>query len=126
MDHGHDHSHEHDPHGHGTAGVPHSAEHKHPSVGEYTLIAVILFVLTGIEIWCSVTPMLQTPERHTLLLGSLSFFMVLKFGIVVGWFMHLKFDAHVYRRVFVAPLLVASLCALVVVVLTQSHAVVAP
>ena len=102
------------------------AEHKHPSVAAYTLIAIILFVITGVEIGASVYPPLLVPERHSLLIFTLVGLGTVKFFTVVGYFMHLKFDARVYTRLFVAPLIVASLVGIVLVVLQQAHKFVMP
>ena len=42
-----------------------------------------------------------------LLMGSLIILMVVKFALVVLWFMHLKFDSRLYLRLFVAGLVLA-------------------
>lgn len=95
--------------------------HKHPSVKEYTFIAFVLFVLTAIEVYLSIAPWLQGPERYGLLVTLLLLFAAAKFFFVVGWFMHLKFDALIYRRLFVAPLIVTIIALGIVVLLTQLH-----
>ncbi|MCK6529153.1 cytochrome C oxidase subunit IV family protein [Myxococcota bacterium] len=113
-----DHRHGSEP-GHGdSAGA---AGHAHPTVKTYTGIALLLFAITALEVWFSVAPFLQPPDRRPLMIFLLLAAATIKFAIVVGWFMHLKFDAPVYRRLFVAPLVVTILAEGVVVWLTQIH-----
>ena len=74
------------------------AEHGgHPGVGQYVEIFVILAVLTGIEVGLygfreSLGTVVTTP--------ALLFLTALKFMLVVLWFMHLRFDHKLFRRVF--------------------------
>ncbi len=121
--HGHDHSHAASAH---DASPAHAGEHKHPTTGQYTWIAVTLFAITGVEIYASVAPVLQPPERHTLLVSTLVILGAIKFLIVIGYFMHLRFDARVYTRLFLAPLVVATLVGVVVVIFQQLHHYVTP
>lgn len=77
-------------------------EHAHPGPKEYVRIGVILAVITAIEVGIYYVSSLR-PLIVPLLLG-LSF---LKFSLVVLWFMHLKFDSRLFRRVFIAGILLA-------------------
>jgi cytochrome c oxidase subunit IV len=69
----------------------------HPGVAQYVEIGVILAVLTGIEVS-------MYAYRHTLSRAvttpTLLVLTVLKFLLVVLWFMHLRFDHKMFRRVF--------------------------
>ena len=91
----------------GEAGAPH---HEHPSAKEYVRIGVILGVLTALEVatyYVDVGPMLVPT-----LLGL----AVVKFALVVMWFMHLKFDSPTYARFFLMGLAGASTLYLVVLI----------
>lgn len=77
------------------------AEHAQISDGQYILIAVALAALTAIEVG------LYYLKHDTATTVTLLVLMVLKFGIVVGWFMHLKFDSPVLRQLFVGGLVLA-------------------
>ena len=73
----------------------------HPSDLTYVGIAVILAVFTAIEVGIYYLH----PSTWTAL--SLLFFMMLKFGVVVAYFMHLRFDSPIFRRLFVGGLTLA-------------------
>lgn len=89
------------------AGAPHS---DHPSAKEYIRIGVILAVLTALEVatyWVEVEPKILIP--------SLWILSIIKFSMVVMWFMHLKFDARTYSRFFIMGIALA--CTLYLIVL---------
>jgi cytochrome c oxidase subunit IV len=89
----------------GTPVEPHhqSHEHAHPSDRDYYVVAVILGVLTAIEVSTYFFNNLST----TVLVVWLFPLMIFKFGIVCGWFMHLRYDNPLFRRVFVFGLTLA-------------------
>jgi cytochrome c oxidase subunit 4 len=72
---------------------------RHPSPKEYLRIALILAVITAFEV---AIYYLDLP--HNILIPALFFFSVIKFALVVLWFMHLKFDSRTYARFFVMGL----------------------
>jgi cytochrome c oxidase subunit 4 len=76
-----------------------SREHAHPGPVEYVKVGVILAVATGIEVGIYYANLGQ----H-LLTGLLLALMVFKFALVVLWFMHLRFDSKLFRRLFVTGL----------------------
>ena len=78
-------------------------EHEHPSDRQYVIIAVILGVITAFEVG---TYFLEDPST-TLLVATLFPMMIAKFAIVTGYFMHLKYDNPLFKRVFVFGLLLA-------------------
>lgn len=82
--------------------VPLSSEHAHPGPAEYVKIAAILAVVTAAEVGIYYMKL-----GHGLLISLLLFFSFIKFALVVMWFMHLKFDSPVFRRLFVTGLLLA-------------------
>ncbi len=86
--------------------------HGHPSVKEYVRIGMILAVVTAAEV---VTYYARSSLGGWLIpiLFSLS---LIKFTLVVLWFMHLKFDSRMYSRFFVMGL--AGAVTLYLVVLT--------
>ena len=75
----------------------------HPGPRQYVMVAAVLAVLTGLE----VAVYYMTALPHPLLVALLSFFAFWKFVLVVLWFMHLRFDSHIFGRLFVTGLLLA-------------------
>ena len=92
---------------HADHGAHDDEHHDHPSDKAYVQIALILGLFTLIEVG-TYWPFGEYFERHDLLLiGLLTVLMIIKFVIVVGYFMHLKFDSKVYRWMFVTGLILA-------------------
>ncbi len=85
-------------------------EHKHHSWVFYTIIAVILGVITFIELG----PLFEWFDLPAAALIALS---VLKFFAVVAFFMHLWDDPPVFTQMFVAPLVGGLLMVTVLMVL---------
>jgi cytochrome c oxidase subunit IV len=78
-------------------------QHSHPSDRSYIIVALILAVITAAEVG---TYFLE--DASTTLLVILLFpMMIAKFAIVCGWFMHLRYDNPIFKRVFVFGLLLA-------------------
>lgn len=107
-----------------TATVSEAAEHEvdktvhdHPTDLKYVKIAIILGVLTALEVgtyfWDDIFG--STPST-TALVAVLFPMMIAKFAIVTGYFMHLKYDNPLFRRVFVFGLLLAVAVYLIVAV----------
>ena len=71
--------------------------HEHPSDLKYVKIAAILAALTLIEVLTYTFDV----KGHTLL-AILFPLMIVKFAIVAGYFMHLKFDSKLFTTMFVA------------------------
>jgi cytochrome c oxidase subunit 4 len=85
---------------------------EHPTPAQYWKIAVILAVLTAIEVALFyINQTLELGGLNTVLLISLA---ALKFVIVVGWFMHLRFEKTLLSRFFTAGFVLACGCYLVV------------
>lgn len=76
----------------------------HPGVGEYVEIGLILAVLTAIEVALYFA---DIPSGITI--PSLLFLTVMKFALVVLWFMHLRFDHRLFRRLFIVGVILALL-----------------
>lgn len=85
--------------------APH-AEHHHPTWKEYKWVALILFVITVLEVWAYYVPALVASRAFV---PALLIMSVAKFAIVVMFYMHLKYDAKLFRALFVGPLAIAVL-----------------
>ena len=81
----------------------HGAGHAHPSDGRYILIALFLAVMTALEV------ALYYVDVGDALIPLLMILMVVKFGTVAAYFMHLRFDSRMFRRMFVSGLILAIL-----------------
>lgn len=96
-------------------------EHRqhHPDNAEYVKIAIILAIITLAEvvIW-------YVESVKDLLVPALIIMSVAKFLIVVGYFMHLKFDNPFFRYVFFFGLGVALVVFIATGVLFDIHKVV--
>lgn len=77
-------------------------EQTHPSVKQYVTIAVVLAVLTAIEVGIYYVEALKG-----ILVPALLVLAVVKFALVVLWFMHLKFESRLFMRLFVTGLVLA-------------------
>ncbi len=78
--------------------------HDHPSDAKYVKIAVILAVITAAEVSTYFWKSAGTLELVAVLFPM----MIAKFAIVTGYFMHLKYDNPIFRRVFVFGLVLAT------------------
>lgn len=93
-------------HGASDAHEPHAPPHPEihfPTWKTYRWVALILFVLTVAEVWIYYTPIKQT----RLFAPALITLSVIKFTIVVMFYMHLKYDAKIFRGLFLGPLSIA-------------------
>jgi cytochrome c oxidase subunit IV len=75
-------------------------EHAHPGIRTYVEIAIILAILTSAEVAVYYIDWMEPYLVYTLLVMS-----AVKFLIVVGYFMHLKFDHRLLSYVFFFGLL---------------------
>src|SRR6266581_3759179 len=90
---------------HAASSAAHAPGEGHATVQTYVRVAVVLGILTAIEIGALYVPGLPSHVLVTLLL----FFSVLKFALVVAFFMHLRYDSKVLTVLFVGPLFIAYL-----------------
>ena len=81
-----------------SAGVAAPDAHAHPSDWQYIKIALLLAVLTALEVFTYFESVHNLSDAALYVI--LTVLMVLKFVYVVAWFMHLKFDSKIFRRVF--------------------------
>lgn len=77
--------------------------HQHPTDRQYVVVAVILAAITAAE----VSTYFMEDASTTLLVALLFPMMIVKFGVVCAYFMHLRYDNPIFRRVFVFGLLLA-------------------
>jgi cytochrome c oxidase subunit IV len=81
-------------------------EHSHPGPRQYVLIAVVLVILTAVEV---ATSYLEGDVNSNLLLVALGIMAAVKFFLVAAWYMHMKQDSSVFRRLFLSGLILASI-----------------
>jgi cytochrome c oxidase subunit 4 len=77
--------------------------HAHPSDRSYVGIALILALITAAE----VGTFYLEDELGSVLVPVLLVMMVVKFAMVAGWFMHLRFDSNLFTRMFVSGIVLA-------------------
>jgi cytochrome c oxidase subunit 4 len=83
----------------------HGTGHEHPSDWAYVKVAIFLAILTAAEVGLFYVE----DEMGALNAPILLVMMVVKFAVVALWFMHLKQDSRLFRRLFMAGLLLAVL-----------------
>jgi len=88
----------------------------HPSTGEYWQIAAILAVLTAVEIGLYYAG--QAGMAASVTIPGLIILTILKFVLVVLWFMHLRFDRPVLNRLFIIGLIFAGVLYGIVALIT--------
>ncbi len=92
---------------HADAHAPgHAPEVHFPSWKTYRWVALILAVITVVEVWVYYIP---TFVASRLFIPALLIMSAVKFAIVVMFYMHLKYDAKVFRALFIGPLMIAVL-----------------
>jgi cytochrome c oxidase subunit IV len=87
----------------GLALVHHAPEHTHPSPAKYVGIAILLGIITALEVGLYYINM-----PAGLFVSFLLVLAVLKFSLVAAFFMHLKFDSPMLRRLFIAGIILAA------------------
>ena len=88
----------------------------HPSPFQYVMIAVILCVITGLEVGTYYLPHDFPRWLYVTILLSLA---LTKFSTVVAWYMHLRTDRPIFRRFFITGAVGAVV--LFTIVLTTLH-----
>ena len=80
---------------HGTAAATHGGGGGHATVKTYINVAIVLAIITAVEVTSLYIPGIPNP----LLVTSLLTMSVIKFFLVVGFFMHLRYDAEKKRQI---------------------------
>jgi cytochrome c oxidase subunit 4 len=81
-------------------------EHSHPGPRQYVLIAIVLVILTAVEV---ATSYLEGHVNSNLLIVALGIMAAVKFFLVASWYMHMKQDSNVFRRLFITGMVLASI-----------------
>ena len=83
----------------------HAQEHgRHPTFKQYVVVATVLFLITIVEFLIIYPHRRLTGVPLVVVLVGLS---AIKFGIVIMFYMHLKFDAKLFSYIFVGGLALA-------------------
>jgi len=77
--------------------------HGHATIQTYVNVAIVLAMITAIEVASLYIP--GIPKWF--LVTSLLVMSVVKFVLVVGFFMHLGYDHNIMRSLFIGPLIIA-------------------
>jgi cytochrome c oxidase subunit 4 len=88
----------------------------HPAPRQYVGVAVVLAIITSIEV-----AIYYVDALKSLLVPMLIFFSFIKFILVALWFMHLRFDSRLFRRLFVTGIVLAFLVFAVVLSIFFLH-----
>jgi len=88
---------------HGTTAATHGGGGGHATVRTYINVAIVLAIITAVEVATLYIPGIP----NSILVISLLLMSAIKFYLVVGFFMHLKYDHQIMRALFVGPLIIA-------------------
>jgi len=76
----------------------------HPVEKQYMIVALVLAVITAVEVAVSYAKRLGDAGAPLLLALA-----AIKFFLVASYFMHLKFDNRILRRIFLAGMILAGI-----------------
>ena len=107
--------------------APTHDEHAHPGAGTYVKIAVILFVITalevgGYEVVRRGEPAGLATALQPVFVPFLIVLSALKFALVAMFYMHLKMDSRLFSSVFIFPLIIAAVVVLAMLLLFSYNA----
>jgi cytochrome c oxidase subunit 4 len=97
-----------------TRPAPGHAPHRGPTVRVYLRVAAILGALTAFEVWLSYSGL-----RGGLLISALIVAAMIKFVMVLAYFMHLKYDDWRYGRFFLMGIVGAATLYLIVLITSK-------
>ena len=89
-------------------------KHEHPTWKQYKWVALILTVITVIEVWVYYIPSFVASR---LFVPALLIMSAVKFAIVVAFYMHLKYDHKLFRALFTGPLAIAIITIVILLLL---------
>jgi caa(3)-type oxidase subunit IV len=99
----------------------HAGEHSHPTPGLYLRVALVLFVLTALEVLAYELGRRPDAPLHALVepvvVPILLVLSAVKFALVAMFYMHLKQDSNLFSNLFVWPLIIAAAMVLSLIVL---------
>jgi cytochrome c oxidase subunit 4 len=82
----------------------HADHHEHPTWKQYKWVALWLTLITIVEVWVYYTPF----RDSSLFAPALLVMSAAKFTIVVMFYMHLKYDHMIFRRLFQVGLIMGA------------------
>ena len=88
--------------------------HEHPTWKQYKWVALILTLITVVEVWVYYIPSFVATK---LFIPALLIMSAVKFAIVVMFYMHLKYDHKLFRALFTGPLIIAIITLIVLMLL---------
>ena len=93
--------------------APKSAEdlEHHPGPKAYVGVAIVLAIITALEV-----AIYYIPSLASFLVAFLLVFSAIKFFLVIMWFMHLRFDSRIFRRLFLTGLVLAMIVFFIVLI----------
>jgi len=97
-------------------------DHAHGSVKQYTILIMILAVVTFVE-WQALPGMIfysEALDKSGVLKPLLIIMSAGKFFAVVFYYMHLRFDDAIFRRLFLGVLSLAFVCVMVVMAVLKA------
>jgi cytochrome c oxidase subunit IV len=83
-----------------------AGEHAHPTWSTYWKVALILTIITAVEVSAYYIP---SWEQSWIYVPSMLIMSTVKFVIVVLFYMHLRYDHKLFRSLFTGPLTIAML-----------------
>ena len=78
--------------------------HEHPTWKQYKWVALILTLITVLEVWAYYIPAFVAMP---IFVPTLLVMSAVKFAIVVLFYMHLKYDHKIFKALFTGPLIIA-------------------
>lgn len=75
---------------------------RHPEPRQYVVVAIALAIVTAFEV-----AIFYIDVPRVLFVTLLLVMSTVKFSLVVLWFMHLRFDSRLFRRLFISGLILA-------------------
>lgn len=87
-------------------GGDHGEHAEHPGWSIYWKVALILTIITAVEVSAFYIPAWETSWIYV---PSMLIMSTVKFVIVVMFYMHLKYDHKLFRSLFTGPLIIAGL-----------------
>ena len=84
----------------------HPEEKAHPTWSTYWKVALILTVITAVEVSAYYIPAWSESRIYV---PSMLILSAVKFAIVAMFYMHLKYDHRLFRTLFTGPLIIATI-----------------
>lgn len=88
--------------------MAHSSNSGHGGVKLYWIFCVILCAITFLE-WLIFHKREAWGVSNAILVSSLTAMSLVKFTMVVGWYMHLRYDPKILKQIFIAAFVVVLL-----------------